>query len=78
MFDTIRERRAVLFACAVEKNYTFLRGEDPSDHALEELTNRIDLYPSGVKRLAFQEYRKEQRGLVVLAGSTNSYEKQSH
>ncbi len=75
VFEIIRDRRAVLFGCAVEKNYAILRGEDPSDRAFEELTNRFDLYLSRVNRSASQESREEQRGLVVLAGSTSNYEK---
>ncbi len=75
VFEIIRDRRAVLFGCAVEKTYAALRWEDPSDRAFEELTNRFDLYLSRVNRVASQENREEQRGLVVLAGSSSNYEK---
>ena len=75
VFEIIRDRRAVLFGCAVEKAYAALRGEYPSDRAFEELTNRFDLYLSRVNRLASQENREEQRGLVVLAGSNSNYER---
>ena len=36
VYEIIRDRRAVLFGCAVEKNYAALRGEDSSDRAFEE------------------------------------------
>ena len=75
VFEIIRDRRAVLFGCAVEKTYAALRGEDPSYRAFEELTNRFDLYLTRVNRVASQENREEPRGLVVLAGSSSSYEK---
>ncbi len=73
VFEIIRERRAVLFGCAVEKAYASVSGEEPSDRAFEELTNRFDLYLSRVNRVASQENREEQRGLVVLAASGSAF-----
>ena len=73
VFGIIRDHRAVLFGCAVEKAYVSVRGEEPSDRAFEELTNRFDLYLSRVNRIATQENREEQRGLVVLAASGSTF-----
>lgn len=72
-YQIIRDRRAVLFGCAVEKTYSAANGEDPADRAFEELTNRFDLYLSRINRQASQDNREEQRGLVVLAGSSSNY-----
>lgn len=73
VYDIIRNRRGVLFGCAVEKKYAQLRREDPYERAFEDLISRFDLYLTHVNRLASEEDREEQRGLVVLAQS--SYEK---
>ena len=73
IYGIIKERRGVLFGCAVEKKYSELRGEDPYERAFEDLISRFDLYIGRMNRLAQAEDREEQRGLVVLAES--SYEK---
>ncbi len=73
VYDVIRTRRAVLFACAVDKSYAGLRNEDPYERAFEDLISRFDLFMSRANRQAIAEGSGEQRGLVVLAES--SYQK---
>ncbi len=73
VFGIIKDRRAVLFGCAIEKAYADLRREDPYERAFEDLVSRFDLYLSRVNSRAYEENREEQRGLLVLAQS--SYEK---
>ena len=73
VYAVIANRRAVLFACAVEKAFANLRNEDPYERAFEDLISRFDLFMSRINRTASAEGREEQRGLVVLAES--SYEK---
>ena len=73
VYDVIASRRAVLFACAVEKEFALLRNEDPYERAFEDLISRFDLFLSRTNRSASEEGREAQRGLVVLAES--SYEK---
>ena len=73
VFGIIRDRRAMLFGCAIEKSYAELRHEDPYERAFEDLVSRFDLYLSRINNRAAEETREEQRGLLVLAQS--SYEK---
>ena len=69
IYDIIRRRQGVLFGCAVEKEYSLLRREDPYERAFEDLISRFDLYMTRINRLASDEDKEEQRGLVVLAES---------
>ena len=69
IYDILRKRGAVLFGCAVEKNYAEVRREDPYEWAFEDLISRFDLFLRRINRLAVEESREEQRGLVVLAES---------
>ena len=46
VFDIIRNRRGVLFACAVEKKFAEARGEDPYERAFEDLMSRFDMFLS--------------------------------
>lgn len=69
VYDIIRNRRAVLFACAVEKRFAEMRGEDPYGRAFEELINRFDLFMRRINRQEGGESQEQQRGLVVLAES---------
>ncbi len=73
VYDVLRTRRGVLFACAVERAYAAAKNEDPYERAFEDLMSRFDMFMGKVNRLATTEGREEQRGLVVLAES--SYEK---
>ena len=73
IYEIIRNRRGVLFGCAVEKRYSQARREDPYERAFEDLISRFDLYIGRMNRMAHTEDKEEQRGLVVLAES--SYEK---
>jgi len=73
IFDIIRSRRGVVFACAVEKRYAASRREDPYELAFEDLVSRFDMFMTRVNRIGAAENRDEQRGLIVLAES--SYEK---
>ena len=73
VYDVIRTRRAILFGCAVDKDYAALRNEDPYERAFEDLVSRFDLFMGRANRQASSEGLGEQRGLVVLAES--SYQK---
>lgn len=73
VYDIIRNRRAVLFGCAVDKRYAESRGEDVYERAFEDLISRFDLFLTRVNRTAAEEAKDEHRGLVVLAES--NYEK---
>ena len=73
VYDVIRNRRGVLFACAVEKRYAEQRYEDPYERAYEDIISRFDLFLTRVNTQAIHEGREEQRGLIVLAES--SYQK---
>ncbi|MFQ6026288.1 MAG: DUF3800 domain-containing protein [Dehalococcoidia bacterium] len=73
IYDIIRNRRGVLFGCAIERRYAQARQEDPYERGFEDLLSRYDLYLARINRLASTDGREEQRGLVVLAES--SYEK---
>lgn len=73
VYEVIRGRRAVLFACAVEKEFANLRNEDPYERAFEDLISRFDQFMGRTNRQASLEGQEGQRGLVVLAES--SYEK---
>lgn len=73
VYDVIRNRRGIIFACAIEKRYSQPRRFDPYERAFEDLINRFDLFMSRVNRQAVSEGKEEQRGLIVLAES--NYEK---
>lgn len=73
IYSIIRNRRGVLFGCAVEKRPDNTRGEDYYERAFEDLISRFDLFLSRVNRQAVAENKEEQRGLIVLAES--SYQK---
>ncbi len=73
VYDIIRNRRGILFGCAIEKKLAELRNEDPYERAFEDLVSRFDLFLSRINRQRIAENRDEQRGLIVLAES--SYQK---
>ena len=73
IFGILRNRRAVLFACAVEKRLAEARKEDAYERAFEDLASRFDMFLSRVNRQAIAQGMEEQRGLIVLAES--SYKK---
>ncbi|MBI2908070.1 MAG: DUF3800 domain-containing protein [Chloroflexi bacterium] len=70
IYDIIRNRKGVLFACAIEKRLAQLRREDPYELAFEDLISSFDLFMSRVNRIAVAEGKEEQRGLIVLAESS--------
>ena len=69
VYEIIRNRKAVLFACAVEKRLASIRNEDPYELAFEDLSSRFDMFLGRVNRQASLDDREQQRGLVVLADS---------
>lgn len=73
IYEVIRNRRGVLFACAVEKRYAELRHEDPYERAFEDLMSRFDMFMRRTNQSLVADGKEEQRGLVVLAQS--SYDK---
>jgi hypothetical protein len=73
VYGILRNRRAVLFGCAVDKRMANVRREDPYERAFEDLVSRFDMFMSRVNRQAVTGGMEEQRGLVVLAES--SYQK---
>ncbi len=70
IYDIIRERRGVLFGCAIQKQWAAARGVDPYERAFEELVSRFDLFMSRQNRAAATVGEGEQRGLLVLAESS--------
>jgi len=70
VYEVIRNRRGVLFACAVEKRYAEHRLEDPYERAFEDIISRFDLFLTRTNAQAVNEGREEQRGLIVLAESS--------
>jgi len=73
IYGVLRNRRGVLFGCAIEKKLAQAREEDPYERAFEDLVSRFDLFLTRVNRQMVAEGREEQRGLIVLAES--SYQK---
>ena len=73
IYEVIRNRKGVLFGCAVEKKYAETRNEDPYERAFEDLMSRFDMFMSRTNQASVADGKEEQRGLVVLAKS--SYEK---
>lgn len=73
IYGIIRNRRGVVFGCAVEKKYAQMRGEDPYERAFEDLISRFDMFMVRINRVAVAEGREEQRGLIVV--SESSYQK---
>ena len=69
VYDVIRTRQAVLFACAVEKELARIRNEDPYEIAFEDLVSRFDMFLGRRNRQAAIDDREPNRGLVVLAES---------
>jgi hypothetical protein len=62
-----------MFGCAVERKYAESCGQDPYERAYEDLVSRFDLFLSRENKIAVNDGRVEQRGLIVLAES--SYQK---
>lgn len=73
IYAILRNRRGILFGCAVEKKLAQTRGEDVYERAFEDLVSRFDLFLSRLNRQMVLDGRDEQRGLIVLAES--SYQK---
>ena len=73
IFNIIRNRRGVLFGCAIERRLATARGEDPYERAYEDILSRFDMFLGRQNRQAIADGREEQRGLIVLAES--SYQK---
>jgi len=73
IYSILRNRRGILFGCAIEKKLTQVRREDHYERAFEDLISRFDLFLNRLNRQAAAENKEEQRGLIVLAES--SYQK---
>jgi hypothetical protein len=73
IFEIIRNRRVILFACAIERRYCEAHREDVYERAFEDLTSRFDMFLSRLNRQASTQGQEEQRGMIVLAES--SYQK---
>ena len=69
----ISSRQGVLFGCAIERQYSNNRREEPYERAFEDLLRRFDLYLSRLNAYAKGREKEEQRGMIVLAES--SYQK---
>ncbi len=69
VYGIIRNHRASLFACAVEKTWASTQSIDPYEHAFEQVVSRFDMFLSRTNRAAVAEGREEQRGMLVLAES---------
>lgn len=73
VYESIRNRRAVLFGCVVDQHFASTRNIDAYERAFEDIVSRFDRFLSRINAQAVQEGKEEQRGLIVLAES--SYEK---
>ena len=73
VYEIIRERRGVLFACAVEKEWAKRQNVEAYEHAFEQIVSRFDMFVGRTNRDAAKSGGEEQRGLLVLADS--SYKK---
>ena len=69
IYGIIRNRRASLFACAVEKEWASTQSVDSYKHAFEQIVSRFDMFLSRSNRAAVADGKEEQRGLLVLADS---------
>lgn len=70
VYEVIRNRRGVLFACVVDKQWASARSEDPYERAFEDLMSRFDIFMSRQNSLAVRDGKEEQRGLIVVAESS--------
>ena len=70
VYGIIRNRRASLFACAVENNWASTQSIDTYEHAFEQVVSRFDMFLSRTNRAAVAEGKEEQRGLLVVAESS--------
>ena len=73
VYEVMRNRRGVLFACAVEKEWAKRHNIDAYEHAFEQVVSRFDMFMGRINRTAVGSGGEEQRGLLVLAES--SYKK---
>ena len=71
VYEIIRNRRGTLFACAVENAYA-RDGSDVYELAFEQVISRFDMFIGRTNRDAVADGQGEQRGLLVLAGSSFS------
>ena len=69
VYGIVRNRRASLFACAVEKEWARTRSLDSYEHAFEQIVSRFDMFLSRSNRVAIADGKEEQRGMLVLAES---------
>ncbi|MBI4298888.1 MAG: DUF3800 domain-containing protein [Chloroflexi bacterium] len=69
MAQIIGARLGILFGCAVERQYTNARHEDPYERAFEDVVSRFDLFLSRTNRAVTSSGGEEQRGIIVLASS---------
>lgn len=72
VYEIIRNRKGILFACAIEKEYAKRQSSDVYELAFEQVVGRFDMFISRTNRIAVADGREEQRGLLVLAGSSFS------
>ena len=70
VYKIIRNRRATLFACAVDKDWAQNHNYDAYEHAFEQVVSRFDMFLGRTNRAAVADGREEQRGLLVLAESS--------
>lgn len=73
VYEVMRNRRGILFACAVEREWAKRHGIDAYEHAFEQIVSRFDMFMGRINRAAVSSGGEEQRGLLVLAES--SYKK---
>ena len=70
VYEIVRNRRATLFACAVQKEWAANHGTDPYELAFEQIVSRFDMFLGRTNQAAVADGREEQRGLLVLAESS--------
>ena len=69
IYGILRNRRATLFACAVQKQWASSQSVDAYEHAFEQVVSRFDMFLSRSNRAAIADGKEEQRGMLVLAES---------
>ncbi len=70
VYEIIRNRKGILFACAIEKEWSERNGVNAYEHAFEQVVSRFDIFLSRVNHPVGEDVGEEQRGLLVLADSS--------
>ena len=70
VYQIIRNRRGVLFACAIEKEWAKRNNIEAYEYAFEQVVSRFDMFMGRINQAADEDGGEGQRGLLVLADSS--------